>query len=76
MQDGGQDLVNSLNLVPRETDHFHGVGYSFEIGPIVDARLERETERRKSFVNYVFPERFVPFSFLFQSIKLGYQVPG
>lgn len=42
MQDGGQDLVNSLNLIPCETDHFHGVGYSFEIGPVVDGRLQRD----------------------------------
>lgn len=42
MQDSGQDLVNSLNLIPRETDHFHGIGYSFEISPIVDGGLERE----------------------------------
>lgn len=46
MQDGGQDLVNSLNLVPGETDHFHGIGHGFEIGPIVDRRLEREEERQ------------------------------
>lgn len=41
MQNGSQDLVNSLNLVSCETDDFHGVGYSFEISAVIDSRLER-----------------------------------
>lgn len=46
MQDGGQDLVNGLNLVPGEADHLHGVGHSSEVSAVVDGRLEggRETE--------------------------------
>lgn len=40
MQDGGQDLVNGLDLIPRETDDFHGVGHSSELRPVIDGRLE------------------------------------
>lgn len=40
MQDGGQDLVNGLDLIPRETDDFHGVGHSFKLCPVIDGRLE------------------------------------
>lgn len=49
MQNGSQDLVNSLNLVSCETDDFHGVGYSFEISAVIDARLERERRGERGF---------------------------
>lgn len=42
MQDGSEDLVNSLNLIPCETNHFHGIGHGFEIGVVIDGRLETE----------------------------------
>lgn len=49
VQDGGQDLVNSLNLVCSEADDFHGVGDGLEVSAVVDAGLRREeTERWKS----------------------------
>lgn len=46
VQDGGQDLVNSLNLVCGETDDFHGVGDGLEFSPIVDAGLQRRERWR------------------------------
>lgn len=49
MQDGGQDLVNGLNLVRSEADDFHGVGDGLEVGPVIDAGLQTE-ERWKSSV--------------------------
>lgn len=45
MKDGGQDLVNSLNLVDCEPNYFHGIGYSFEISAVIDARLQRDKKK-------------------------------
>lgn len=42
MQDGGQDLVDSLNLVGGESNDFHGVGDGLEVCPVVDAGLRRK----------------------------------
>jgi len=47
VEDGGQDLVHGLNLLAGEADHLHGVGHDFEIGAVIDGRLEREGERRR-----------------------------
>lgn len=48
VQDGGQDFVNSLNLICGETNDFHGVGDGLEVGPIVDAGLQRRERWRTS----------------------------
>lgn len=34
--------MHSLNLVPCEADHFHGITHGFEISAIIDARLQRQ----------------------------------
>lgn len=47
VQDGGQDLVDRLNLVAGETNDLHGVGDGLEVGPVVDAGLQRKDKERR-----------------------------
>lgn len=40
MKNGSQNFIDCLNLLRFESDDFHGIGYDFELGSIIDGRLD------------------------------------